>query len=451
MLDGIHSRGSYYRRWAAVYLALAATVAWCSSVQAATVALGDQDQDQVMIEKLAADDGVSLDEAKRRLELQSLVGSLNEELERILGADFAGGWYDRTEARGKLAALPDDVSVVRELVSRSAAPSEIDVVQVKHSISELEKVGGDLKDQMVASSSLPLIWYGVDVVRNRFRVGLSNLLPADDKQKARDLAVTAPDTVMVEFLPETERGTPLVCQYPDCDRPLRGGVGISPPAETLPFCTAGFVAVNPYDFNIKYLLTAGHCARVDPGQWVARAPSTGRRQLGPRYGWSFGPNGDWGTILVRSDSFWHTTSLIGRTAAWDVSEYLRVTQPTAPTPGALFCRYGITTRRSCGYVSTDPGFINYCQSAFSGSTGDVCHLFRGSACAAGGDSGGPATEYGNHPTGILSGGETVPPAAPCVAGTNPPPTFSFYTRADWVQTPAPPGGGGSGTWIVWEP
>jgi streptogrisin B len=139
-------------------------------------------------------------------------------------------------------------------------------------------------------------------------------------------------------------------------------------------CTLGF---NARKGNVKYLITAGHCANKVPS-WKVGIQNA--QKIGPTIKSRF-PGGDY--ALVRYDN-------------------RSVKRPGGYTPGNAFVgqaatRIGSTTGQHSGFVTATGVTVRF-------AGGDlVPNLIQANICAEPGDSGGPLFS-GKRALGILSGG-----------------------------------------------
>jgi streptogrisin C len=147
-------------------------------------------------------------------------------------------------------------------------------------------------------------------------------------------------------------------------------------------CSLG---VNAKDRSGKlFVLTAGHCTKDDPGEWVGY----NKVKIGSVSRTNF-PGDDFGSIAV-TNSEWKATAKVkgGPTIKGsNVAGFL-----------SKVCRSGSTTGYKCGLV------LGYNQTVNYGNGEVVMGLTRTNACAEPGDSGGTFITPSGQAQGFTSGG-----------------------------------------------
>ncbi|GIH03522.1 serine protease [Rhizocola hellebori] len=180
---------------------------------------------------------------------------------------------------------------------------------------------------------------------------------------------------------------------------IRGGMGIT--NVTAPACSAGLAmqAAN----GSRYIVTAGHC--VAPG--VGNLWYLSGNLIGPGIYHSF-PGNDYGALLVAYNS---PVTTFPTLIAYG-SSGTRVLQTNNPVIGQYLCKSGNVTGVTCGTVVALDVTVTF-------HTGEVVNgLIETTACASGGDSGGPLfRDPGDRrliAMGVLSGGNALPCGNPSV-------------------------------------
>jgi streptogrisin C len=289
------------------------------------------------------------------------LGAAQKSLSTRLGAPFGGSWLD--PATGAFTVGVTDPALSRVVSAIGAVPKV-----VKHSAAELAAVQSDLDNR--ASVQETVTGWHVDHVRNTVIVTVHG----DD----------AAGTLLA--------GTSGLIQVERSAHPVRplwniiGGQSISLPPYV---CSAGF---NARGGGERYVITAGHC--TDVGNDIGGVGG----ELGEVAGTSF-PGNDYGIIRVTSDNAKSTARVSRHDHGDDV--FVAGTE-VVPVNGRI-CRSGQTTGWHCGVVTAVNQTVNY-------GDGDIVRgLTQTTACAEGGDSGGPyvsapPSQRRVHAQGVLSGG-----------------------------------------------
>jgi streptogrisin C len=178
----------------------------------------------------------------------------------------------------------------------------------------------------------------------------------------------------------------MTCSFPNCDRPLHGGVRITKPlgGGVIRLCSASYVA--DHYSGLKYMITAGHCQPSGGGTvpWSAIHSTTNTPYtIGPIDVSVYGANGDYARVKVEPGSFWDQSPFPARVAFWGINNDYPTNAQGWSYAGIYGCRTGGTTSAQCGTVT---------QSGLTKTNTDgvlVNGLFEVNVCASGGDSGGP--------------------------------------------------------------
>lgn len=400
----------------------------CASALAADNARADTENED--LQRLAAEYydrkyQVGMEEAYRRIAIQDRASGLEDAVERIVGRDYAGIWFDPQD-RGRLKLGLTAVGATRQaelrsLLEREGLATDADFVSVRFSEIELEAMVADVV--RIASDLL---------ARGRVRVGYSTVLnnvvlTTVNALSARDAALVAEidrrDGVTVERVDAPSLyAEPFAysCGVRRCDPPLRGGREIN---SSFSFngltvgvtCTAAFIARH-HATGQWLVMTAGHCLNYDLlSTWTARnqAQTNSTKIIGSTYGYVWGGGADAGVIAVDPGGYWDNP----QPAPWIVvkasddttydPEY-RIRNDGKSSMYTMKCVTGRTTGTHCAEIVGLGLSVTY---VVGGVNIVVNNLGVLDACVATkGDSGGPVYKH-NTAFGILSGGTVFPDPA----------------------------------------
>jgi hypothetical protein len=352
---------------------------------------------------LAHDRGISLAEAEQRLGWQSIAPDLAERLDSALGDRFGGVWIDVHDGdRVKVGVTGQVDSTSAAVIQRTATGLGLsegyDAVPVRRSASrltqdvtqvgdEIARVNDGAPTGVAAGVRTDLNALQLDVPPGPLTDAQTSLVASLQRQLGDELVmVTAPTTYDA-----------YACVHPNCDPPLRAGVRINSP--TFGSCTAGFTAQGRAD-NKMYLITAGHCAWNDYGNWSANLANGSASVIGPVSVWQFNANGDAAILAINDVAGWMPQGLVDVTAGPETTanDTYTIHNDKLSIVGMRICMTGAGSATSrCGQVTELDFTISY-----GGPT--VHHLGRASVCAHLGDSGAPM--YANHHAyGILVAGQ----------------------------------------------
>jgi hypothetical protein len=312
----------------------------------------------------ASDNGVSLDEAIRRLQLQSSVGDLDAQLSEKEQGTFAGLWIQhKPEFRIIAQFTHNGQTTIQPYIAQGPLAGLVEVQPADLPLVELRA------RQMATLKMLRALGIrfdsGIDVLQNHVEVYVPD--PAQLTNSLQKANKQLPDKVNVVRVPKLAE--------PSAN--IYGGLSLSPD------CTIGFSVLQP-STGTKGIATAAHCPN---------AMSFNGQSLTLKGELQSGSN----------DSQWHTTpnytpinfvedGVGGRSIT---SQTIWSNQPINGT----VCKYGRTTGRTCGYIIQKDISLSY----VTGSNATFIRVHNaGVNEAAGGDSGGPVF-FGNSAYGILSG------------------------------------------------
>lgn len=365
------------RRWsAASVIVLVVTIV--ASIQWTSMNTSAQTHVSYDVQWYSRSEGVSLQEAERRLSLQDDAGRLQERLESARPGTFAGLWIQHRPAFRIVAAFTDDASAF-VVQSTRGTPLEnlVDHRVLRHSLQELRAELSSL-DWLSTQRVADLL---IDVKRNAIEVRTVSARDLYDAVAARGQALSAA-TVIVE-VPALNR--------PAAD--IYGGLDIS--------CTTGFGVLNNGTAD-RGITTAGHCDNA-----LSYNGTNMTFQLE-----SMGSN---------HDEQWHTiTGYTVRNWVKDYSGTRSITSRTSRSSqvvGQQVCKYGRVTGWGCGNITSVDS--TGCQN------GGSQHIYLQAQLLVdlvdSGDSGSP-TFRDNSAYGLMS----------CMAGTGY--VDGIYIAVDYVES-----------------
>jgi streptogrisin C len=372
---------------------------------------------------LAADLGISIREAQRRLGWQEPAMQLAGELERALGDRYGDLWFDPADGgRVKVGIVGggDAAALAARLVARRQLTAVTDLVPVRHSYAELRQAAAWLTAETARANPRPAngLVKGLTVWRLPDKNAVELDLPRGQRLTTAQQATVAAARQRLgdklTFGTWAGQTRDLACAWGagefDCDPPLRGGVMMYTRNASGGYdarCTVGFNAKSTVDGK-WYVLTAGHCG--PPGRtFYVYQRRTGRfHVLGHMHRCIWGEPGS-GCVYSGNDDEGIIT--IDNVPGWDPKPWVYVHAWTGPVAG----------------TTTNPGYPIYgtggsslgmrvCVSgAISGtSCGNVEQLGGGGlarvdVCGEPGDSGAPIFS-GQKAYGLLKGAN--PPENP---------------------------------------
>ena len=350
-----------------------------------------------IIADLSAKMGVSMEVVERDLAVMTRVtGDLAGDLQKAIRSDDWGGfWFDYKNAVYKVGLVEGAKGAARSTASAIFADqgvaTDVDFVPVERSVADLNAV----RERLIADLSDPIKAIEVRV----------DGMPADEPTTIRvvvdpaarkrwdallDRAIASAGSGSVSIRESThiKSARPDTCTFPDCDRPLHGGVRIWPYTTTPDFGCSHGALVN-VDGSV-FSATAGHCVAGSSAAWLALHNTTGQwNYLGTPWASTFGAAGDWALLYVPYNTFWTGVTWLPYTVIWGLNHDMPVNAVVAPTLGEPVCKVGRTTSVTCGNVTNlTPQPVPY-----AGAT--VGNLVQTNYCSAPGDSGGTVTRgYG---------------------------------------------------------
>ncbi|MEU5285395.1 S1 family peptidase [Streptomyces sp. CA-278952] len=284
-------------------------------------------------------------------------GELATALDRDLGADAAGSYYDTT-AKNLVVNVVDEAAA--EQVRQAGGKARI----VENSLAELKSARGTLTDR----ATIPGTSWAVDPVSNKVLVTADSTVDGAAWKKLSAVVEGLGGTA--ELNRTAGEFTPLIA----------GGDAIWGSGSR---CSLGFNVVKGGE---PYFLTAGHCTE-SVTSW---SDTQGGAEVGANEGSSF-PENDYGLVKYTSD-----TAHPSEVNLYDGSTQA-ITQAGDATVGQAVTRSGSTTQVHDGEVTALDATVNY-------GNGDIVNgLIQTTVCAEPGDSGG-ALFAGDTALGLTSGG-----------------------------------------------
>ncbi|MFE7451819.1 alpha-lytic protease prodomain-containing protein [Streptomyces griseus] len=284
-------------------------------------------------------------------------GKLATTLDRDLGADAAGSYYDAT-AKTLVVNVVDEAGA--EQVRQAGGKARI----VDNSLAELKSARGTLTEK----ATIPGTSWAVDPVSNKVLVTADSTVDGAAWKKLS--AVVEGLGGKAELNRTAGEFTPLIA----------GGDAIWGSGSR---CSLGFNVVKGGE---PYFLTAGHCTE-SVTSW---SDTQGGSEIGANEGSSF-PENDYGLVKYTSD-----TAHPSEVNLYDGSTQA-ITQAGDATVGQAVTRSGSTTQVHDGEVTALDATVNY-------GNGDIVNgLIQTTVCAEPGDSGG-ALFAGDTALGLTSGG-----------------------------------------------
>jgi hypothetical protein len=286
--------------------------------------------------------------------------------------------------------------------------SEIDLISVESSREELVESQRRLVESVMKHLPDGASTLEIAEDENAVIVRLASSVRGDELKDVHRIAAAEPVKVKVQRSSEASLMVkPAACSWPDCGKPLRGGVGITAPNGD--GCSAGFHAVAANDYSQKFIITAGHCPVLSGGgNWSADDPDLiNPKAIGAFENQSFGRLGDYAKLRISPTGYWNPTALVGRVAQWGINQNLAIGGRMHPKLGNTYCRSGAASKTRCGLVTA----TDLCV-AIQQAPEPVCGMWRGSSCSSHGDSGGPAVDASGYAIGITSAGPDDPPCEP---------------------------------------
>jgi NHL repeat len=359
---------------------------------------------------------VSPGTAKRHLEVQHQGLGIVEQLEEQLGRAYAGVWFDSASGRFIVpVAAADHEGEIRRYFAAKGLQRAYRIERVGDRWAELEGAQETIDQQLKAEIHTGLIQTSIDVQGNAVVVHeAEGAAPAVENRVAEAADAPAVDVVLQEadnvnrfeaetsackiFWAESTEANPA---HRNCDRPLRGGVGIySYGSSSGNMCSMGFAARGIL-LNNPFMLTAGHCVNGF-SRWHAEDSERYSYYVGDFEAGQF-PGRDYAAIRLKqtapdgTPNYWlgGPEGFVSRVVFWGGSQNIPIDYEAAAYVGQQVCRSGTRTGSSCGTVIELNRSVAYPQGVVGGLTVATFSPNYG-------DSGG-SVWAGNTALGLFSG------------------------------------------------
>ncbi len=370
--------------------------------------VGDLDVRRAEVREYKREFGVSELHAEESLETQQTGLDMNlvAQLESLLGADYAGVWFDNATGDFVIPVTPgaDRDAVVQSLFAAGLSghfrftPAQASWRQLQSTQNQINaSLGEQLRHGTVETS--------LDPQTNAVLVKTADDIGSAGAARAQNLARGFQGEVELrEGTARALSGQLEGCNDVFCGPSLRGGVQIfgSNAKNSEDSCTAGFRAVSPT--GNRYLLTAGHCV-VEIGE-VEPATTTWYSKNDSLQTWKIGdveqavsPIDDWAKISVNGSEwdkgqsaneivyygepiFDANGKMIGKSPTVD-SNYA-ITGESSSVKGTFVCHSGIMTGTTCGQVTAVGVSHTWAGNWTINNLNEAVGV-----CSIPGDSGGP--------------------------------------------------------------
>jgi hypothetical protein len=363
----------------------------------------------------ASEYGLGPGEAARRLDLQPVIGSLQQRAREAFPYTFAGMW------------VAPDLAGSIQLSFTAGAASALSLLETEFPLLHLEGHDGAARNERELDELLATAVAERENVANALGIA------------ALDIAVDVPGNGLhfrfdgvtderVAYLAD-RYDAPVVAQpgpsqpdacasRADCD-PMRGGLRITTPidATTIGICSTAFNVIH-FDFagiQREGVVTAAHCGG-SYSQWFHGQTALGDdRLLGYMIDRQFFDRLDAGLIDYDANQLVAPSRLVYESPSFSPA-MTSVESYGAAFVGEYVCRTGQTTATRCGNVTHTNVSPSYVHNGRNFVAADYC--------SEGGDSGG-SVYSGNMAIGVHSGGAK----APC----GDPNDYGVYGHAEWMQ------------------
>ncbi|MFD9959596.1 S1 family peptidase [Amycolatopsis sp. NPDC058986] len=326
------------------------------------VAAGD------VLAALQRDLKLPLDKVKQRLDSESSAAQRIRELRQGVGDSYAGAWFDAATGRPVIGVTdPRQAARLRS--------TGVESTVVTHPLTTLAAAKNRIDRLAATAPDAVTSWY-VEPKNNDVVVEID---PAKQDARTTDFVSRAKGTDgVVRVQRATARPRPLADIVGGAPFTFAAGGGEAR-------CSIGFAATD--SGGGKHFLTAGHC--TEQGGTAVGADGG---EIGPITQSTFGRDGDFGLVDVTDpDARLQPAVLRSRQSV------VPVTGSSPADVGSTVCRSGSTSGFHCGEIQALNQTVNY------GNGKIVRGLTRTTACAEGGDSGGPFVS-GGQAQGMTSGG-----------------------------------------------
>lgn len=308
----------------------------------------DESVNPGLLDALTDELGISAEEAKQRLAVESVASDIEQQ---VAGEDgYAGLWLNE-----------DSSEIIVGTTGSELSTDGVTYVDVEHSLETLSSVTDELDAHGADAFEQGVYGWFVDVTSNNV------VVEADSDAKAADFVDAAGvDADLVTF--DTDAEAPQLFH-------VTGGDEYS---STTGGCSVGFAATKDGEPGFT---TAGHCG-------TAGTSVTGGNAAPGEFVDSDFPGTDEAWVSTETDDL--------RAEVLADSGTESVTDSDEASVGSSICRSGQTTGWQCGEVEALDQSVSYPEGTVNGMT-------QTSACAEPGDSGGSFIA-GSSAQGMTSGG-----------------------------------------------
>jgi len=117
--------------------------------------------------------GFSVDEARRRLDVQTRSNGLALELREELGSAYAGVWFDTSTGDVQVGTNDERTrAVIQKALDARGIGSSSRVLIVRSSLADLEAAQADLNRMVAIRFRRGNAWTATDLVNNRVEIGV---------------------------------------------------------------------------------------------------------------------------------------------------------------------------------------------------------------------------------------------------------------------------------------
>ncbi len=342
--------------------------------------------DPAMHYALQQDLGLGANQIDQRLAYEREAGETEAGLRALLGDRVAGAWLADDERSGVQLVVAVTDEDAAEIVRAAGAMPRI----AKHSNDRLEAIRTHIEQVAArhAGAQSPFVSY-IDLENNQvvIEVGTSDVAAVRGTVSRSGVDASAVRVAAYEHPPElfnNVRGGDIYFNQ------TRGWS-----------CSIGF-SVRQGSQN--GFATAGHCGSVND-----QVSGFNNVYMGS-FAASTYPGADHAWVRI-TNNIWALQPWVNNYSGSNV----QVVGEQEASLGASICRSGATTGYRCGTIGAKGVSVNYGQGIVSG-------LWRISACAGRGDSGGSVITPAGHAQGVTSGGQ-LPGGSNNNCGVNPPVTY----------------------------
>jgi Repeat of unknown function (DUF346) len=347
--------------------------------------------------------GVSTAAAEQGLAVQHRGTDIVEQLEGILGPEYAGVWFDADSAEFVVPLPPGaDRGAAIAALSKTKVKDDFRIHFVRHEWGELEAAQGQLDEEIKKLTERGAV--DADTVRTSLdpqtnEIVIAVAANAGDEEIADISRVADGSDVTTEVRQSNAERfqsqlTACSTQFRNCGLPFRGGVEIGYHRDT-GNCTAAFRAKG-LDGR-RYVLTAGHCVALpNPGNpvlyWDAwdelEKPYLGDAHLlGKLTQFAF-PSHDWAKIDATGTD-WDKPSWPAMVAYWGVNQEYPIYGEAASYLNQVACHAGMESGSSCGVVKDLHVTEDFEENGTIWTITNLTEARGEQLCTIGGDSGGP--------------------------------------------------------------